>query len=442
MCGLVGVMGNITAKEKKVLHDLLHVDVLRGKHSTGIATVGRNNNVTVVKRAMNPIDFYDMKPVASALGQGLNCVIGHNRYATKGAVNNVNAHPFEFSHVVGAHNGTLHSTWGLEGDKEFDVDSECLYNHINIKGVDDAFQKASGAFALTWYDSDTNNLHFLRNDKRPMCYCYSKDFATLYWASEAWMLYGTLARNGVEHTDIVSTKEDTLYTFAVPVGVVLAKDELPYPKVRKLVKKYTTIKKHNSSAISCITGGKTNHTTVKDTKPKVTREAMLPYVGKVVDVHVIKKAKDDNQQDYIECGLSDNYDITVRAYTPKGSALWFLMGASVSAFSLLIRAYKTYHKSEYLLADLRSIKEVPFDLGDDDAADNDAINEITADGYNGEKLLYKEFVQATGEGCSWCSGNAEFGKPTHFLSRFDFFCHDCLADKECIEYLEGIGAKV
>lgn len=436
MCGLIGVMGFVGAKEKKVLHDLMHVDVLRGKHSTGIATVGRDNDVVVVKRAMNPIDFYDMKPVVSALGKSLNCVIGHNRYATKGAVNNVNAHPFEFSHVVGAHNGTLHSTWGLEGDKEFAVDSECLYNHINIKGIDDAFQKASGAFALTWYDSDAGNLHFLRNDKRPMCYCYSADYATLFWASESWMLHGMLIRNGIDYTDIVVTREDTLYTFAVPKGTVLVKDKLSAPKVRKLIKKINPVKKHNSSAISCITGGKTSPSTTVTTKESL-REDMLPYIGKVVDIHVIKKAMDSNRQPYIECGLVDNYDITVRCHVVKDSALWHLMGSSINAFSVLIRSYKIYMGQEYLLADLRSIKEVPYNL-DDDAAND--VDDVTVEGYNGEKLLYKEFIQATSEGCSWCTGNAEFGKPTHFSSAFDFFCHDCLEDKECQEFL-GIGDK-
>tara|TARA_R110000772_G_scaffold129472_2_gene237613 strand:+ start:28320 stop:29636 length:1317 start_codon:yes stop_codon:yes gene_type:complete len=436
MCGLIGVMGFVGAKEKKVLHDLMQVDVLRGKHSTGIATVGLTNNVEVVKRAMNPIDFYDMKPVCTALAKSLNCVIGHNRYATKGAVNNVNAHPFEFSHVVGAHNGTLHSTWGLEGHNIFEVDSECLYNHINIKGVDDAFQKASGAFALTWYDSDTKNLHFLRNDKRPMCYCYSADYATLFWASEAWMLHGMLIRNGIEYTDIVVTREDTLYTFAVPTGTVLVKDKLSAPKVRKLIKKYNPVKKPNSSALSCITGGKTHPSTTTNTTTKESlRELMLPYVNKVVDVHVIKRSKDANQQFFIECGLADDYDITVRCYVLKDSSLWHLMTASVQAFSMLIRSYKTYLGDEYLLADLRSIKEVPFDLGEEEAA---VCGDITVEGYDGERLLYKEFVQATNEGCSWCTGNAEFGKPTHFTNRFDFFCHACLKDKECLEFL-GIG---
>ena len=162
---------------------------------------------------------------------------------------------------------------------------------------------------------------------------------------------------------------------------------------------------------------------------------MLPYVNKVVDVHVIKRSKDSNQQFFIECGLADDYDITVRCYVLKDSSLWHLMTASVQAFSVLIRSYKTYLGEEYLLADLRSIKEVPFDLGEEEAV---VGGDITVEGYDGERLLYKEFVQATNEGCSWCTGNAEFGKPTHFTNHFDFFCHDCLKDKECLEFL-GIG---
>ena len=53
MCGLVGVLGNITHKEEKAFHELLIVDVLRGKHSTGVAMVSAGGGVDVFKKAVN-----------------------------------------------------------------------------------------------------------------------------------------------------------------------------------------------------------------------------------------------------------------------------------------------------------------------------------------------------------------------------------------------------
>ena len=429
MCGLVGVMGHIGHTERNVLKQLLTVDVLRGKHSTGIATVGTTGKVKVVKKAVNILDFLEMKPVDTALLGSLNCVIGHNRYATKGAVNNTNAHPFEFDKVVGAHNGTLRSVWDLDDYRDFEVDSECLYNHINNNGVDDAFEKAIGAFALTWFDKANNTLQFLRNNERPLCYCFSKDYRTLFWASEAWMLHGILWRNDIDHTDVIVTREDTLYVFNVPKGVIGVKERLIPPNVRTLKKKIVPIKKPQGLNVL---GGKGVGTTNR------LEVDMLPYVGKEVAMFVNRVSYDGNNQRYVDCCLEENIDITVRVYLTPTDYRWALMIGSVNSFSCSIRAYKSYMGAEYLLADLRTLKEMEFNL--DAVNDIEVDEEVTVPGFKGETLTYKEFTAATSEGCAWCTGNAEFGKPTRFLNKFDFFCHDCLANPEALDYLEGIGA--
>jgi predicted glutamine amidotransferase len=435
MCGLVGVMGHIGLKEKDVLKQLLVVDVLRGKHSTGIAAVNYAGGVSVVKKAVNGVDFLDMKPAVTALASTLNCIIGHNRYATKGAVNNTNAHPFEFDNVVGAHNGTLRSTWNLDKSNVFAVDSECLYNHINDNGIDSAFDKAVGAYALTWFDKAQQTLQFLRNNERPLCYCFSEDYRTLFWASESWMLIGILWRNSIDHTDIIVTREDTLYEFAVPKGVVGVKERLTPPKVRLLKRTIKPVKKLQNSALKCINGGKqTGMTTTTITNQRTT---MMPYVGETVVMFVNRTAYDDNNQRYVDCCLEEDIDISIRVYLAPSDTRWATMVTSVNSFTCHIRAYKIYKGSEYLLADLRTVKELEYNL---DAVNGEVDGEdVTVDGYNGEKLTYTQFSKATSEGCAWCTGNGTFGQPTVFISPFDFFCHTCLKDKECKEYLEGVG---
>ena len=233
MCGLIGVMGHITHAEKSAFNQLLIVDVLRGKHSTGVALVEAGGGVDIFKKAVNPLDFLDFQTYADLTKYSHNCMMGHNRYATKGAVNNTNAHPFEFENIVGMHNGTLKTYFALDDSKDFAVDSECLFSHINDNTVQDAIDKISGAYALTWFDKRTNKLHFLRNNERPLCYTFSKDGTALFWASESWMLHAVLGRNGIEYQNVLIVTPDLLYSFDVPKVFATANVKLGAPRHRR-----------------------------------------------------------------------------------------------------------------------------------------------------------------------------------------------------------------
>lgn len=412
-------MGHITVKEKRAFRELLLVDVLRGKHSTGVATVSAHGDVEVFKKAVNAMDFLDFKGADVMLAQNSNCIIGHNRYATKGEINNVNAHPFEFSELVGAHNGTLTQLWKLDDYHEFDVDSENLYHHINKNGITDAFDKVCGALALTWYDKVNSVLCLLRNKERPLSYCYSEDKKTLFWASEAWMLRGVLARCGISITPIVFADEDMLYEFAVPRGFNTGAYPLAPPKTR-LLEKTAPVKK----SLSLVSGSSKNSDYVS------IRNRMKGYIGESPEFFVERRANDKNGQPYILCTLEADADIALRVYLPKGSGLWDIMNNSVNSFTGKISHCKEYRGEMYLLVKVRTVQEVEYNLGNSD--------ENLVDGYGSEKLNYENFRKATSEGCSWCTGNAEFGQDTLFLSHFDFVCHRCLALPEVQDYLNQI----
>src|SRR5690606_8536689 len=108
MCGLVGVAGNITSVSDKIFRTLLILDTVRGEHSTGVAAVRRNTEeVYLAKQLGNPFELFNDKRYDTAINSINKVIIGHNRFATRGAVNKANAHPFENDLVVGAHNGTL-----------------------------------------------------------------------------------------------------------------------------------------------------------------------------------------------------------------------------------------------------------------------------------------------------------------------------------------------
>src|SRR3546814_3056993 len=95
-------------------------------------------------------------------------LFGHNRAATKGAVNQENAHPFNHGDIVGCHNGTLYNVTNLDDHKDFKVDSENIFYDMSRNGAKATIAKLQGAFALCWYDESNRTVNLVRNSQRPM----------------------------------------------------------------------------------------------------------------------------------------------------------------------------------------------------------------------------------------------------------------------------------
>jgi hypothetical protein len=191
-------MGQLTGSHESAVKDLLILDSLRGHDSVGLAAVTSTGLVRVAKHAMLPQQFLNEKDVKE-LFIGVNrCMIGHNRFATVGAVNDLNAHPFEFDNIVGAHNGSLRNQSLLPDHQLFEVDSQVLLNGINNLGTEGVENKIHGAFALTWYNKQHNTLHMWRNRERPLWYCFTDDNKVMFWASEPFMLAAALSRRAIK----------------------------------------------------------------------------------------------------------------------------------------------------------------------------------------------------------------------------------------------------
>jgi predicted glutamine amidotransferase len=222
MCGLVGVVGKIGLKEEQAFQTLLFLDLLRGQHSTGFVGIRRKTynsediSIDVEKKATDAVSF--MKQSANFQKNGMTyanyiALLGHNRYATVGSVNDANAHPFVANHVIGMHNGTLdkYSSTDKNLDK-YDVDSEALFNSLSEKPLRDTMKEVSGAYSLVWIDKEQNRIHFLRNSERPLSFCYVNDRKTLLYASESWMLIAAIDRHDLqEESEIFNTKPNIHY---------------------------------------------------------------------------------------------------------------------------------------------------------------------------------------------------------------------------------------
>lgn len=264
MCGLVGVAGQLGYKDESIIRKLLILDFFRGPDSTGLAAIRTSGDVKMAKVANDPITLFGMTKFTEAMnGNASKVFLGHNRAATRGKVNNGNAHPFHYDHIVGAHNGTLNYSTVVRledalGEK-FDVDSMALFAAIAKLGIADTMdmleegrEGSSGAWALSWYDDKENSLNFLRNQHRPLWYAYSEELDRLYWASESPMITAACALQGSSKL-YVDKEGYSLFPFGKDIHYKFDLDKLREGK--KVPKPTVVERKGKEPTPAVVTGG-------------------------------------------------------------------------------------------------------------------------------------------------------------------------------------------
>jgi predicted glutamine amidotransferase len=200
MCGLVGYIvttDKLTPAESekyaRFFRKGLYLDTVRGFDSTGVARINEDFMVGSYKKAMPGYDYLEHNVAQQFMYSDLEqvkCMLGHNRAATQGKVNALNAHPFTHGHITMMHNGTLTSSYGV-GSK-FDVDSENICYSLSLcdseQETKDLLEKLDGAYALVWYNSKDKTVNFARNEERPLH--WQKTTTGFVYASESWMIHG------------------------------------------------------------------------------------------------------------------------------------------------------------------------------------------------------------------------------------------------------------
>lgn len=206
MCGIVGLASSEGTKgyikRRDFIHNSLYADALRGYHSTGLLLVPNKKDAEIIlhKKAMPAGDFLETNRVSSFLTRldDYKYVIGHNRHATKGAINSRMAHPFSYGDISLVHNGTLTSQYYLPKGSSFTSDSEAITYAIAQQGADKTIRDLDGAFALVWHDDSDDTLHMVRNEERPLCFAFVKNENTMLFASEKRMLEWISFRNNLD----------------------------------------------------------------------------------------------------------------------------------------------------------------------------------------------------------------------------------------------------
>ena len=401
MCGLVGIAGDLTKAHRGIFSDLLVMDSLRGPHSTGVMAVRPNGEVNIFKKAVLPHDLFDMGGYAKTVGFTPLILMGHNRYATMGAVNSTNAHPFEHGDIVGAHNGTLRAQYRLPDHQDFEVDSDNLIYAIDKLGTEEALKLADGAFALSLYNKVTNSIQLVRNSERPLSYAWSKDGKVVVWASEQWMIEGACGRGGMEIGDIYSLDTLTLHTFQMPEKIAAKFQPV---KVKK-VKEFTPPKQQY----------RVPHTS---THKRVARTSTGIAIGDTVRYYAIGLSNGTKFSGYVDGQTVASPFTEVHTYGSEAAKDEMLawdgecegrVVSVVPAFNHMDTGGRTRKGCEYVVIDPQSVTLVP-----------DEDTQVYT-----EEYTEKEFNKRTKHGCSVCSTNLIFGEgKTVWMDAYPF-CEGC-----------------
>ena len=255
MCGLVGIIGQPSKKLVDVFGHLLQIDVIRGPHSTGMCAVTQNNYWQTLKDACLPQELLDDVFYRRQIDQPdkwkeIKCLMGHNRYATKGAVSSENAHPFHHSDIIMMHNGTILNVWELidwENNEQelldYETDSEVVCHQINAKGIEWTWEHIDGAAALAFWNAKNHSLNLIRNSERPLYFAYLENRKYMMYASEIWMIEGMAKKHNLSIQDNVwQIQPNYMFTFRwnKKKNIVTSTEKKLIPFVKPVIKKSKT----------------------------------------------------------------------------------------------------------------------------------------------------------------------------------------------------------
>jgi hypothetical protein len=111
------------------------------------------------------------------------------------------------------------------------MDSEALYAHLDSVGEsqEDIIEVLESlgleSYSLVWYDMRSKQLHFARNDLRPMCFATTDN--ALFFGSEIKMLEWVLDRHKVHVNQVFETEENCLITVPLDLSEVSSKTYVP-----------------------------------------------------------------------------------------------------------------------------------------------------------------------------------------------------------------------
>lgn len=222
MCGIVAVIAayqnGFLDDEKKAFSEMLFIDTFRGWDSTGVFSVHTNHNVHILKDAVPGPEFIchnKYKEFMARLWINGLFAVGHNRSATRGEINAVNAHPFWINdEIVLVQNGTWNGSHKHVKNTEVDTEAVAHIIQEHPDNVEQALQKINAAYALMWYNVPKKTLYAIRNTLRPLHMVNLKSGGTLLASELETMLYAA-SHNKMEIKSCEEVKPGVLHSWAI-----------------------------------------------------------------------------------------------------------------------------------------------------------------------------------------------------------------------------------
>lgn len=222
MCGIIGINSQEENIVSSIIQGLKNLEY-RGYDSAGIAGIV-NNEIQTIKasgKITNLENDLNNNPIES------NIAIGHTRWATHGAANEINAHPHKTNQVSVVHNGIIENFMPIKQELikagyEFSsqTDSEVIPNLITyyldqgstaLDAVKKTIKRLDGAFSIAVIFTNSPKLMIAARKGSPLVIGYAKDKMII--ASDAYALAfltnkisyleeGDLAEIYSDHTNI------------------------------------------------------------------------------------------------------------------------------------------------------------------------------------------------------------------------------------------------
>lgn len=197
MCGVIGIISkNVLAQED--IGNLLVQSKIRGQHATGISYIQDKmlKNKIIPKNA----EHIELENVHTKK------LIGHARYSTSSLLYNQPIHDEDISIV---HNGVItqedSSKWDNSTYQFYTKnDSEFILKSY-LEGKHPVKEYVEASISSVILDNNTGEVHFFRNEKRPLYYAETED--TYYIASTK----NILVRSGYDNI----TKCESCYNYTI-----------------------------------------------------------------------------------------------------------------------------------------------------------------------------------------------------------------------------------
>jgi hypothetical protein len=439
MCGLVGFVGKIGYKEEQAFKLMLKLDVIRGEDSTGVASVNATGKIKMAKKAALPWELFETDEYKKAVDQNQSlCLIGHNRAATKGVINDNNAHPFEFDNVVGAHNGTLRGQSLLEDYKNFDVDSENIYHHMSIHGAEHTLHRLNGAFALAFYDKKEDYLGLVRNNERPLYFCFCNDGDTVGWASEPWILAVALSKNGIKYNDIREVEEQKLYRFPLPDHTnqkFAGRWSAEVVKFYKWEDFYKNTNQGRQPFNHTDELSKAERKALKKLDKKNTFAVSQEYLNKPTVFSAARYVTNYRGDCYVRCYTVDENEVEVRTYCEKDSPLYKKLMNTSMYVKAQVRSVSWENNKPYLMINSDSLEDIEPEAYEKLSKQIELevqTDVVQVTGPNNTKISPLQWLEATADGCFSCTiiPYRRDADKLEWVTDKEFLCPDCAKGPE------------